>query len=238
MTNKKVYLAGDMLTKASQLLREQEKQELQNVGVPLYVPQDNKEINDKENANPEGLAERIVRQDTEAIYESDVLIIEPQPYAMGTMVELGQVKGRKDMANEIQSLSEEYEDDEQFRLNVEHLIEEVRNQKVYPHYEDVRRFAGATESEDRRSLGINQYVYGVCLDLTDGIGFYEWGDIIDDLKNEPLSRVESRRKENIKLCEEARQEFGHRPHYVDFNEMSDEELDKESDFAYELLYLK
>lgn len=64
------------------------------------------------------------------------------------------------------------------------IVGQIKNQKIYPHYEDVRRFKGVTESEDRRSLGINQYVYGVCLDVSDGKGFYEWDEILDELKRE------------------------------------------------------
>ena len=39
------------------------------------------------------------------------------------------------------------------------------------------------EKGDRRSFGVNQYVYGVCLDLTDGKGFYEWDEIMEELRN-------------------------------------------------------
>ena len=55
------------------------------------------------------------------------------------------------------------------------------DKKVYPHLEDIRR-TNIPESGDRRSWGINQYVYGVCLDLTDGKGLYEWEEILEELK--------------------------------------------------------
>lgn len=198
--NKKVYLAGDMLTKGSQLLREKEAQDVRAVGFEMYNPMENKEINDKANAVKEGLAERIVEQDSDAIYNSDILIIEPQPFAMGTMVELGQVKGRKDLAKGIKHLIDDtiknsgidgnpHDPTNYYELielvdRIQEWVGEVVEQKVYPHYEDIRRFNGVTESEDRRSLGINQYVYGVCLDLTDGKGFYEWDEILEELKRE------------------------------------------------------
>lgn len=180
---KKVYIAGDMLTKGSQMLRAQEREQIKDIGLPFYNPMDNKEINDKANLdNNEGLAEKIVRQDTDAIKESDVIIIEPQPFAMGTMTELGQIKGMKDMAKMILELAEEGNNPLVMLGEILQLAEKVHNQKVLPHYEDIRRFAGVTESGDRRSLGINQYVYGVCLDLTGGKGFYEWDEILEELK--------------------------------------------------------
>lgn len=184
--NKKpmIYIAGDMLTVGSQMLRAKERNDIQALGLPFYNPADNKEINDKANAVQEGLAERIVRQDSEAIYESDVLVIEPQPFALGTMTELGQVKGRRDLANEINDILVEGDGEEDWVTlgRIEELVDRVRGQKIYPHYQDIRRFEGVTESEDRRSLGINQYVYGVCLDLTDGKGFYEWNEILEELE--------------------------------------------------------
>lgn len=99
--NKQVYLAGDMLPKASQLLRAQEREQIKEIGLDFYNPMDNKSINSKAEVNNDGLAERIVKADTDAIISSDVIVIEPQPFAMGTMVELGQIKGMKDMAKMI-----------------------------------------------------------------------------------------------------------------------------------------
>lgn len=182
---KKVYIAGDMLTVASQMLRAKEREDIQAIGLPFYNPMDNKEINDKANAVQEGLAERIVKQDSKAIYESDILVIEPQPFALGTCVELGQVKGRKDLANQILEISKDgSKSNDEVLFDILEIVGQIKNQKIYPHYEDVRRFKGVTESEDRRSLGINQYVYGVCLDVSDGKGFYEWDEILDELKRE------------------------------------------------------
>ncbi|MCS5736799.1 hypothetical protein, partial [Herbiconiux daphne] len=65
---------------------------------------------------------------------------------------------------------------------VRRLTNDILGKRVYPHYEDIRRVPGIVESDDRRSLGINQYVYGVCLDLTDGKGFYDWEEIKEELK--------------------------------------------------------
>jgi hypothetical protein len=194
VTNK-VYLAGDMLPKASQMLRAKEREDIKRIGLPFYNPMDNKEINAKDKVSNDGLAERIVKADTDAIIESDIIVIEPQPFALGTMVELGQVKGMRDLANMILEMADEQALDSQHSAinllnNILALAEKFANKKVYPHYEDVRRFKGAGKDEegDRRSLGINQYVYGVCLDLTNGKGFYEWDEVLEELtkiKNDP-----------------------------------------------------
>jgi Nucleoside 2-deoxyribosyltransferase len=183
----KVYLAGDMLPKASQLLRAQEREQIKAIGLDFYNPMDNKDINDKSKVSNEGLAERIVKADTDAIIESDIVVIEPQPFALGTMVELGQIKGMKDLAKVILDLvdSGKHKDDALKALfAILDIVEKVNNQVVFPHYEDVRRFEGAGKDEegDRRSLGINQYVYGVCLDLTNGKGFYEWDEVLEELE--------------------------------------------------------
>ena len=52
---------------------------------------------------------------------------------------------------------------------------------MYIQCADVRR-TNIPEVGDRRSFGVNQYVYGVALDLTDGVGFYEWNEILEDIK--------------------------------------------------------
>ncbi|MDY7043725.1 nucleoside 2-deoxyribosyltransferase [Virgibacillus sp. M23] len=181
---RKVYIAGDMLPKGSQMLRAKEREDVKRIGLDFYNPMDNKDINDKSKVNNDGLAERIVQQDTDAIESSDVIVIEPQPFAQGTLVELGQVKGRKDLAKSILEIVDNETFTPEALNKIVALAVKVDEQKVYPHYEDVRRFenAGKDEEGDRRSLGINQYVYGTCLELTDGVGFYEWNEVLDELK--------------------------------------------------------
>jgi Nucleoside 2-deoxyribosyltransferase len=187
MSKNKVYLAGDMLPKASQMLRAKEREDIKAIGLDFYNPMDNKDINDKSKVSNDGLAERIVKADTDAIVESDIIVIEPQPFALGTMVELGQVKGMRDMANMILDMIDDECGECSPQVMLDHILQlamKFSSKKVFPHYEDVRRFTGAGKDEegDRRSLGINQYVYGVCLDLTDGKGFYEWDEVLSELE--------------------------------------------------------
>lgn len=181
----KIYLAGDLLKKGSQLLREQEKLDLEEIGIEVYSPKDDKEINDKTNQTKEsndGLAEKIVKKDTQAIIDCNTIIIEPTDGALGTICEMGQLKGMRDayfmicewLANN---------DDVNAALAHSFIMEfgNKFNKKVYPHYEDIRR-TNIPENGDRRSWSINQYVYGVALDLSEGKGFYEWEEILQDLK--------------------------------------------------------
>lgn len=180
----KVYIAGHMLDKGAQLLRAKECADIKEIGYDIYNPADNKSINDKANAKAEGLAERIVDADTRALLSADVVVLEPQPYALGTHVELGQLLGMKDLAVLIY--------DEVYKHNLTNSAEEVLDkieaiclkvllQKVYPHMQDIRRQATSPEQGDRRSWAVNQYVYGACLKLTNGKGFYEWDEVLDEL---------------------------------------------------------
>lgn len=181
---KQIYLAGDMLKKGSILLRKQEAEQLRKLGYKLYSPIEDKSINDKSNQTKEsndGLAEKIVKNDTQGILQSDIIVIEPHENALGTMVELGQIKGMKD-AFYIISKWMVHNDDIDSNLFMQFLneFEPMFNKKVYAHMEDIRR-TNIPECGDRRSWGINQYVYGVCLDLTKGKGLYDWEEIIEEL---------------------------------------------------------
>ena len=178
---KNVYIAGHMLTRGAQLQRAEEKEMVAKHGHNFYNPMDNKEINDKTTADSEGLAERIVKHDTDAIMWSDTVIIEPLPEALGTHVELGQILGMYDLAMEINKLNEKHRNSDVVYLATMNLVDKILNRKVMPHYEDIRRVDGITETGDRRSLAINQYVYGACLKLTDGKGFYSLEEIEQEL---------------------------------------------------------
>lgn len=177
-----IYLAGDMLKKGSILLREQEAKELRELGHTIYSPIEDKSINDKANQSKEsndGLAEKIVRNDTRGILTSDIIVIEPHENALGTMVELGQIKGYKDVSRMMLEILKSGDSDGEV-INALIALATSLDKKVYPHLEDIRR-TNIPECADRRSWSINQYVYGVCLDVSEGKGFYEWEEIIKEL---------------------------------------------------------
>lgn len=180
---KQIYLAGDMLNRGAQLQRAEEKEDLQNLGYKLYVPQDNKEINDKENlSSDDGLAEKIVKADTNGIIDSDVIVMEAREAALGTCIEMGQVKGMRDLAKMI--LEEQGDSDELNPKTLERILDlcyKVLSKKVLVHNSDIRRGGNPTETGDRRSYGPHQYMYGVVLDVTDGKGYREWKEILNEL---------------------------------------------------------
>lgn len=186
--SRKVYIAGHCLDRGSQLQRAEERELVANLGHHFYNPMDNKEINDKATAVQDGLAERIVKHDTDAIVWADTILIEPLPHAIGTNVELGQVKGMKDMAEMVLDIineKEDLEDDAEYLYTLDRissLCEKMKSKEVIAHYSDIRRVPGITESGDRRSLGIHQYTYGVVLDVTNGKGFTEQSELEEALK--------------------------------------------------------
>src|SRR5699024_4014339 len=189
-----LYLAGDMLSEGARMRRAWEADRLRSAGAKLYVPHEDKSINDKANAVQEGLAERIVANDTQGIVDSDVIVIDAHENGKGTLVELGQIKGMRDMANIVGSIFDEYDDalaDDSisFRLgeligDVERAIESVLEKKVYAHNTDIRRANDKPQAGDRREYAPNQYVYGTVLELTNNHGFYDWDEIEEELKTD------------------------------------------------------
>lgn len=180
MKDKMVYIAGDLLNPGAQFEREQEAEIVREAGLELYSAKDNKEINDKQNQTKEsndGLAEKIVKQDLDKIIEANVITINPTPNAIGTMVETGQIHGMKvafDMIELWIRENEDIEDDVYFNFIKE--FKDKFDKIIVPMFRDIRR-TDIPEQADRRSLGINQYLYGVVLALTKGHGFYEFEDL-------------------------------------------------------------
>lgn len=188
MTNKQVYLAGDMLTYGAQRQRAYEADELRSIGYTVYAPQEDASINDKANAVQDGLAERIVRNDTQGIMSSDIIVIDAHENGKGTLVELGQIKGMRDMAIDILGIIFDIElgmISERFALDeIERVCLAIREKRILPHNTDIRRANTSLQSGDRREYGVNQYVYGTVLDLTNGHGFYEFDEILDALNED------------------------------------------------------
>lgn len=184
MSIKSVYLAGHMLSKGSQMQRAWEREQLEKIGVPLYNPMDNKSINDKQ-ANKhsnDDLAERIVAADVDAIWNSDVCVIEPLPEALGTINELGMIYAFNWWHEQLSNIVDDVELRESAVTDsIKQLLKEYPHKKVLPHVQDVRRH-DAPEVGDRRSWGMNAFVYGVCLALTDGKGLYEYDEIWSELE--------------------------------------------------------
>ena len=181
-----IYVAGDLLSEGAKMRRAWEAEQLRSAGANLHVPHEDKSINDKANAVQEGLAERIVANDTQGILDSDVIVIDAHENGKGTLVELGQIKGMKDMAetvlHTILGVSNGVLSERDALDMIQADVESVLEKKVYAHNTDIRRANSQPQAGDRREYGPNQYVYGTVLDLTDGVGFYDWDEIIEEVK--------------------------------------------------------
>lgn len=161
-----VYVAGHMLDRTHQKVNAELKDSLINLGYSVYNPQDNKDINDKDklqNETPLDLSKRIVEADSKAIYNSDILVFSPKDYAIGTLIELGQVKGTKDLAKDLYKILDNKE------LLKERLTK-VLNQKVYVYDDDIRRTGQAIDNVNISPYYVNAYKLGVINDLTDQQG--------------------------------------------------------------------
>lgn len=186
MSNK-VYLAGDILSYGAQRQREWEKQQLSSINYEIHAPQDDDEINDKSKVDNNGLAERIVKKDTDAIMNSDLIVLDAHENGKGTLVELGQLAGVKDLSDRLLTKIDEHLE---LEIPYDKILNEItkdlisyHNKNIYIHNTDIRRENTALQQGDRREYAPNQYVYGTALKLTNGKGFYEWHEIINELKN-------------------------------------------------------
>lgn len=108
MENKKPlgYLGGDIMTRGSNLARQEEYDKFLEAGIPgeVYSPVQNKSINDKSNVTEEEnncLAEKIVAADVERLWNSDYTVMCPEQSAIGTMCEMGILYGWKYMIKHI-----------------------------------------------------------------------------------------------------------------------------------------
>lgn len=182
MGKKTLYTAGDMLNRGAQLQRAEEAEALRALGFDVHNPLEDKSINDKKVVDQTNLAERIVKNDTAGILASDIMVSEPLFHAVGTQIEMGQAHGLKLMGQMILDIMDDCKSPDEMYERIEKLCLKQVNRKHYVHYQDIRRFPGVTESEDRRSLGIHQYMLGIALDLTEGRGIQEWDEILKELK--------------------------------------------------------
>ena len=181
----KTYLAGDLLSEGAKMRREWEAEQLRKAGATLHVPHEDASINDKANAVQEGLAERIVANDTQGIIDSDVIVIDAHENGKGTLVELGQIKGMRDMAEMVREAMDAGEvpfESAPVYTRVLDVINPILDKKIYAHNTDIRRANTQPQAGDRREYAPNQYVYGTVLDVTNGVGFYDWDEIIEEVK--------------------------------------------------------
>ena len=197
------YLGGDIMTRGSNLARQEEYDKFQEAGLPVdvYSPVQNKSINDKSNMTEEEnnhLAEKIVEADVERLWNSDFTVLCPEQSAIGTMCEMGILYGWKYMADKLMELFSsvklpniDYEHATKSEINekmVEYLnevstkmiyeIKRIQEKANYAHYFDIRT-NHLNEKDWRRSFSINQFLYGIILAATaDGTLHSSFDEII------------------------------------------------------------
>ena len=195
MENKKPlgYLGGDIMTRGSNLARQEEYDKFLEAGIPgeVYSPVQNKSINDKSNMTEEEnncLAEKIVAADVERLWNSDYTVMCPEQSAIGTMCEMGILYGWKYMIEHIADEAKEkfwqkYNNDEtaqRLASNYKNMTQEEKaymydcfyevmnkqwQKQNYAHYFDIRT-NHLNEKDWRRSFSINQFLYGIILAAT------------------------------------------------------------------------
>ncbi len=190
--NKLCYLAGDIMSRGSALQREEEYNEFINSGIAaeVYSPIMNKSINDKTSVTVEEnnkLAEAIVGADTERLWNSDIVVMEPIQHAIGTMCELGILFGWKYLCEQLKNKTEE---------EIKEELERISNKEIYCHYYDLRT-NHLPEIDFRRSFGINQFLYGLVLYTAQNNDFMSFEDIIKELqKKYPQNKEENEEQNN------------------------------------------
>ena len=203
------YLGGDIMTRGSNLAREEEYQKFLDAEVPVevYSPVQNKSINDKSNMTEEEnnhLAEKIVEADVERLWNSDFTVLCPEQSAIGTMCEMGILYGWKYMAEKLWDIFTsvkppefDYENSTEAERNEKSLkyidevatkliyeIKRILDKQNYAHYFDIRT-NHLNEKDWRRSFSINQFLYGIILAATaDGKLHNSFDEILPILEKE------------------------------------------------------
>ena len=202
------YLGGDIMTRGSNLAREEEYQKFLDAELPVevYSPVQNKSINDKSNMTEEEnnhLAEKIVEADVERLWNSDFTVLCPEQSAIGTMCEMGILYGWKYMAEKLWNIFNSVKPpkdlmsgskEEQYEKRIKYLDEvstklvyelrRILDKQNYAHYFDIRT-NHLNEKDWRRSFSINQFLYGIILAATADKQLHNsFDEIIPILKDE------------------------------------------------------
>ena len=173
----KVYLGGDLLSVPMQDYRAKQRDEIDGIaGVKCYSPSDDKTINDKTNAVQEGLAERILRNDYNAMMECDVFTFDILNHATGTISELSILLGMKREAEKLL--------DYDLTPELLNYVENILRKKIFIYSSDIREGNGHIYKDPYRTeVAFNQFLYGVILELTNGEGFISWEEVKERLEN-------------------------------------------------------
>lgn len=187
-----VYLGGDIMSRGSNLAREEEYNKFlqEKIPVDVYSPVMNKSINDKSNMTVEEnnhLAEKITAADIERLWNSDAVVMCPEQNAIGSLCETGCLFGWQYMAKKLlniyQSAVKLHQDPITILQTLINELLRIGNQQQYFHYFDIRT-NHLPEVDWRRSFSINQLLYGMILAMSDSedTAIQSFDDIITQLK--------------------------------------------------------
>lgn len=187
--DKVTYLGGHILNDAMVDYRTKQHEQVEGiVGVTPYSPHNDKTINDKANAEQEGLAERILNNDFKAMQESDVFVFDILNEGLGTIAELGILLGMKHQAQQTINKAKQTIDKHGI-ISDKHLNDayklavDIVNKPVLIYCSDIRQGHGkGYDDPDRAEFSTNQFVYGMVLELTGGEGFISWEEVLKRLE--------------------------------------------------------
>lgn len=182
------YLGGDIMSRGSNLARQEEFDTFIKMGLPVevYSPVMNKSINDKSHMTEEEnnhLAEKIVDADTERLWNSDFVVMCPEQNAIGSLCEVGILYGWKYMAKKLLNiLSDTTLSIDDAYVKVVNELKRMTERDDYFHYFDIRT-NHLNEKDWRRSFSINQFLYGCILYCSDAVdGIQDFDDIMKCIK--------------------------------------------------------
>lgn len=180
------YIAGHMLNRANANRRIEESDEIKSLGYETWNPIQDKTINSKNGLDRhtnDNLSKRIVRNDVTGILTSGNIVIEPEVFSLGSLVENGKIFAYVHVGEMIKEILEENKYDNGALVDELNLLVNILDKKVYPHIDDIRAENGVDELNYNRSWGVNQYIRGTNQALTSTEdGFFSWEDIIDKIK--------------------------------------------------------
>lgn len=161
-----LYNGGGMTTYPKQLMMSEVKNFLEDNQVEVYDPS-SQPFNDKKAVGGNDIATMIVAKDTEAIYNSDIRLMNSQEDNLGTCIEAGVIKGYRDHAEVIFQIIEQTAGNkkpkEVLNLIMETCTHEITKEYV-PYHTDIR-IHDEPEVGFRRSVGFHQFLRGVNLTL-------------------------------------------------------------------------
>lgn len=181
-----------MTTYPKQLMMKEVKQKIEEAGVEVYDPA-SQPFNNKTEVGNEDIARVIVANDTEAIYNSDIRLMNTQEDNLGTSIEAGIIKGYRDHAEVIYQVIEQtagvLESEKILELIMEICEHEITKEYV-PYHTDIR-IHNEAEAGFRRSVGFHQFQRGVNLLMggyliDDGYefdGYFSLNEAMDYIKN-------------------------------------------------------